>query len=105
MNGIHISTPILGVIFALLITLAGLLAYKASHTAGSKFNLDEAFTDATGKTSMARICTFTALATTTWALVALVQSGKLTEWFLAAYLGAFVLNGVASKYIEKKDAP
>ena len=37
-------------------------------------------------------------------MVALVQMDKLTEWFYVAYLGAFVVNGVAHKFLDKQNA-
>lgn len=90
-----------GAILIALCVLAAVLAWKATHGDG-KFDFAQAFLGADGKTSMARICTFTALAVSTWALVALVQTDKLTEWFYTAYLGAFVLNGTVNKWIDSK---
>lgn len=98
---IDISKLSLGIVLILLCILAAIMAHKATHS-DSKFDFAQAFLDADGKTSMARICTFTALAVSTWALVALVQTDKLTEWFYTTYLGAFVLNGTVNKWIDKK---
>lgn len=98
---IEIAKPIFGIIMLLLVCLAGILSYKATRSTKSKFSLDEALLDDSGKTSMSRICTFVALSVSTWAMVALVQTDKLTEWFYALYLGAFVVNGVAHKLIDK----
>lgn len=98
---VDIPKTAFGIVLIMLCILAAMLAYKATHS-DSKFDFAQAFLDADGKTSMARICTFTALAVSTWALVALVQTDKLTEWFFTIYIGAFVLNGTASKWIDKK---
>lgn len=98
---IDIPKTAFGLTLILLCVLAAILAYKATHS-DSKFDFAQAFLDADGKTSMARICTFTALSVSTWALVALVQTDKLTEWFYTAYLGAFVLNGTVNKWIDSK---
>lgn len=101
-----ISTTVMGVVLGLLVILAGMLAYRASHSVGNKFNLDEAFTDSSGKTSMGRIGIFVALSVSSWGFVYLTLEGKLTEWFMTAFLGAFVLNGGVSKWLDKgsKDA-
>ena len=89
----------------LLISLAfvlGLFAYLATKNTENKFSLADAFIDVTGKTSMARMCVFGAFIISSWALVSMVVADELTEWFLTAYLGAFVLNGVGSKFISMK---
>lgn len=98
---ISIPHATFGLVLILLVVLAGTLAFKATHNTKSKFDFGEAFLDDSGKTSMSRICTFVALAVSTWAMVALVQMDKLTEWFYVAYLGAFVVNGVAHKFLDK----
>ena len=97
---IDVPKTAFGVALVLLCILAAILAYKATHGEG-KFDFAQAFSDADGKTSMGRICVFVALTVSTWAMVALVQSDKLTEWFYTAYLGAFVVNGLGSKFLDK----
>lgn len=99
---ISISKTAFAAVLILLCILAAILAYRSSKDETSKFNFAEAFLDANGKTSMARVCTFVALSVSTWALVAMVQMDKLTEWFYTAYLTAFVINGTASKWIDTK---
>jgi hypothetical protein len=101
---ISIPHAIFGLVLGLLVLLAGFISYRASHSPKSKFDFSEAFLDESGKTSLSRICTFVALAVSTWAMVALVQMDKLTEWFYVAYLGAFVVNGVAHKFLDKQNA-
>ena len=100
---IDIDKTIYGLTLLLLCTLASILAYKATH-GGSRFDFGEAFIDADGKTSMARICVFVALSVSTWGFVVLVQTGKLSEWYFTAYMGAFVLNGLGSKWLDSKEA-
>ena len=97
------KVEIMGFMLGLLCLVAYRISYKASKNPDNKFNLGEAFTDATGKTSMGRLALFVALVVSTWALIALVMTDELTEWFLTAYLGAFVLNGVGSKMADKKN--
>ena len=79
------------------------IARHASMDKENKFDFAEAFLDTNGKSSMARICVFAALVVSTWTLIALVVTDALSEWFYTAYLGAFVLNGIGSKFAEKKE--
>lgn len=98
-----IDQYIFSIILALLMALAGILAWKATHSTDSKFDLSTAFLDAEGKTSMSRIAQFAALTVSTWAFAYLTVGGKLTEWFMTAYLAAWVANGIGSKWLDKKD--
>lgn len=95
------KVDIMGLMLVLLFLVAARISQKASKNPANKFDLSEAFTDLNGKTSMGRLAVFVALVVSTWALIALVMTGDLTEWFLSAYLGAFVVNGVASKFADK----
>ena len=92
---------LMGAMVVLLILVAYRISYKASKNPNNKFDFGEAFTDSTGKTSMGRLSVFVALVVSTWALVALVVTDGLTEWYLTGYLGAFVLNGIGSKFADK----
>ena len=97
------KVDIMGMMLVLLFLVAYRISRKASQDPNNKFSFGEAFTDATGKTSMGRLAVFVALVVSTWALIALVMTDELTEWFLSAYLGAFVINGVGSKLADKKN--
>ena len=90
-----------GVIMALLVILALIMAYRATHST-SKFSFEDAFLDEAGKTSHARIAYFVALVVSTWAFAYLTMQDKLTEWFFVAYMGAWVVGGVGNKWLEKK---
>ena len=94
------------VVAILLIFMCGVVVtYKATKSKQFKFSLDDMFLNSKGKTSLAQFSIFTALIVSTWGFVALVQEGKMTEWYMTAYLGAFVLHGLGTKYIAgQKDA-
>lgn len=90
-----------GTIIILLVILAGILAWKATHSE-SNFDFASAFLDPDGKTSIGRIGIFVALTCSTWAFVYLVLNDKITEWYFTGYMGAWVLQGVGSKWLETK---
>ena len=92
---------LMGLLLLLLIVILAAVARNATKCHVNPFNLGQAFTDANGKNSMARLSVFVALVLSSWALVVLVVTESLTEWFFAAYLGAFVINGVGSKLADK----
>ena len=92
-------------IVILLICIAGVtLSYFATRSKKFKFSLDDMFLDRYGKTSMSKFSLFVALVVSTWGFVALVQNGNMSEWYMTAYIGAFVVNGLGSKFIGSKDA-
>ena len=91
-----------GTILALLCILAFILAWKATHDEGSRFDFAQAFIDPDGKTSIGRIGIFVALSCSTWAFVYLVLNDKITEWYYTGYMAAWVAQGVGSKWLENK---
>jgi hypothetical protein len=95
------ETYIMGGLLFWLLVVAWRISAGASRNPDNKFDLSESFTDDNGKTSMARISVFVALVVSTWVLVALVVTNRLTEWFYTAYIGAFVINGIGSKFADK----
>jgi hypothetical protein len=99
---VDVPLSVLSIILALLLTLAALLAWRATHSNSSKFDFESAFIDPNGKTSMGRIGQFTALAVSTWAFVYLVANGDMTEWFFGLYMSAWVGNSLGNKWLEKK---
>ncbi len=100
---IEIEKPIFGVVMALLAVLAFILTWKATHDAKSEFDFTDAFLDERGKTSHARIAYFVALACSTWAFVFLVLNDKLSEWYMVAYMGAWVAGAIGNKWLDKKE--
>jgi hypothetical protein len=91
----------MGLMLLLLIVVLASIARNATKSHESPFNLGQAFVDADGKTSMARLSVFIALVISSWAFVVLVVTESLSETFFAAYIGAFVLNGIGSKLADK----
>jgi hypothetical protein len=100
MTKLDLMAGLLGV----LLLIVYRITLHATRDAGNDFNFSQAFLDTNGKTSMARICLFGAFIISSWAMVAMVVSDELSEWFLTGYLGAFVINGVGSKFMETKNA-
>jgi len=98
---IDIPKTTFGIVLILLVVLAWILAWKATHS-NSDFDFSSAFVDRDGKTSMGRIGIFTALICSTWAFVYLVLNDKITEWYFTGYMGAWVLQGIGSKWVENK---
>ena len=98
---INIPTTSFAVVIVMLLAVAFRLAYKATHNAKSKFSFEECFLDLNGKTSLARIGTFFALAVSTWAFAFMTLDGKLTEWYMTSYMGAWVINGLGNKFLDK----
>lgn len=103
MSEVLISRSMMNIVLALLVILAGIMAYRTSHSKASKFSLDEAFTDINGKTSLGRIGTFAALSVSSWAFVYLTSTDRLSEWFMTAYLAAWVGNGIGHKWLDKTE--
>ena len=101
---INIPTTAFSIVLALLGILASVLAWKATHSGESRFNFEEAFLDTNGKTSISRIGMFSALVVSTWAFVYMTVDGKMTEWYFTGYMGAWVLNGLGSKFLDKPSA-
>jgi hypothetical protein len=95
------ETYIMGGLLFLLLIIAWRISARASRNPDNKFDLSESFTGDNGKTSMSRISVFVALVVSTWVLIVLVVTNHLTEWFYTAYVGAFVLNGIGSKFADK----
>lgn len=98
---IEIAKPIFGLVMILLVILAGIMAYRTSHSTKSKFSLDEAFLDAHGKTSVPRIGQFAALAVSTWGFAYLIIDGKMSEFYFSGYMLAWVGNGIGHKWLDK----
>lgn len=98
----NIPAVAFGAILALLFLLAFILAWKATHQNDSSFNFESVFLDADGKTSLGRVSAFIALIVSTWAFVYLTLNDRLTEWFFAGYMAAWVIQGSVSKWLDKE---
>lgn len=97
---IEITKPVFGLIMLLLVALAGIMAWKATHNVKSKFSLTDAFLDKNGKTSFARIGQFSALTVSTWGFVYLVVDGKMSAWYFQGFMLTWVGNGLGHKWLD-----
>ena len=90
---IEIPKIVMGAVFGLLMVLAGITLWKI-HTDTKQPSLLDLLTstDKKGKVRFdARKCFEAgAFATSTWAFVFITIDGKLTEWFFAGYMAAWV---------------
>lgn len=95
----HIMFAILAIaILAILWTLE-----RKSRNTRSAFSFDELLTE-NGKTSKAACVMFGSFAATTWLLMFLTATGKITEGYFGLYLTAWVAPAVA-KIIKGDAAP
>lgn len=67
-----------------LFTLIMLWRWQRSHP---EFDLADLITGDNGKVSATKFAQTGAWVVATWGFVTMVQQGKLTEWYLAAYMG------------------
>lgn len=57
----------------------------------------------TAEPSVNRVGQFTALVTSTWAFVAIVIKGQLSEWFFTAYMLAWAAAQFGSVWLKSKN--
>lgn len=74
---------------AALTVLIGFLVYRWHNDPKNTFNLTDALLGSDNKVSIFKIGQAAALVSSTWGLVVLIQQGKLTEWYFAAYMGVW----------------
>jgi hypothetical protein len=76
----------------------GVLFNNMHKSTSNPINFTDLFLDKiTGKMGGSEFRINTAFIVTSWALVFLTMHDKLTEWFLAAYIGAFVVDRIFSR--------
>jgi hypothetical protein len=94
-----ISSPILGKYSALaVVVFIVYLFYDMHKSTKNNISLADLFLDPkTGKIGGSEFRLNTAFIVTSWALVYLTIKGTLTEWYIAAYLTAFVADRVYSR--------
>lgn len=94
------------VVVVLLIARALL---RSNRSDASQINLEDLLIGDDGKTSKAAAVMFGAFGLSTWILVNLTVTGRLTEGYFTAYLGAWVAPTVArlifSKPTDTKEPP
>jgi hypothetical protein len=62
------------------------ILYTWQKDKSNSFDLMDALLGEDGKASLYRIGQATALITSTWGFIVLIQQGKLTEWYFTAYM-------------------
>lgn len=83
-------------ILALIVLGIGWGLLRRWRNGASRINLDDLLLDdVTGKTSPSRAVLIGSFALTTWTIVYLTLSGKLTEGFFGLYVGGWVAPAVA----------
>lgn len=82
----------------LVITLALLRRHRSSM---SRLNFDDLLLGDDGKLSKAAAVMMGAFACTTWLMVYLALTGRMTEGYLAAYLGAWVAPSVTKLIVGR----
>lgn len=97
-----ISSPILGKYSALAVVIFVVyLFYDMHKSTKNNISIADLFLDPkTGKIGGSEFRLNTAFITTSLALVYLTIKGTLTEWYIAAYLTAFVADRVHSRIIN-----
>jgi hypothetical protein len=96
-----------GNIAALLVLVGMVVGFvRAVMSQDNELNLMDLFTEG-GKLGGSKMRINGSWIITSWALVYLTLSKNLTEWFLMAYIGAFVLDRIYSRKNAKpeKDVP
>lgn len=91
----------------ILVGLAALLAVSMVRFHKNKeqyenFNLVDLFTDHEGHVSRPACMEVGAWVVSTWGFIVLINKDKLTEWYMAAYIGAFVLRAAHAAYLSTK---
>jgi cytochrome oxidase assembly protein ShyY1 len=90
---VEISAVVMGAVMVVLVAIAAIGLWRVQRDPKKPDLLDLlTSTDKTGKVRFdSRKCFEAgAFATSTWAFVHLTLTHQLTEWFLAAYIGAWV---------------
>lgn len=82
----------------LVIGLIAIFFYQAHKSEKNSFYFPDLFLDQkTGKIGGSEFRINVAFMVTSWALIFLTLKGNLTEWFIAAYLTAFVADRMFSR--------
>ena len=87
-----------GVLLALLV----MWHWQRSHP---KFDLSDLVTGDNGKVSATKFIQTATWVIASWGFVTLTQDGKMTEWYMAAYLGLAYGVKVAKDVFAKPDKP
>jgi hypothetical protein len=90
-------------VMALILLTAGLTAalVRRDRSSSSGVNLEDLLLGDDGKLSKAAAVMMGAFAMTTWLMVYLALSGKMTEGYLAIYVGAWIAPTVTKLIINR----
>lgn len=99
---VDIPATVLGLVLALLVLLAGILGWKATHSSKSRFNFEDLLLDEQGRTSLYKCGQFTALVVSTWGFVYLTLAYKLSEAYFGLYMATWAGANVVNKWVEQK---
>ena len=94
--------PTLSNISISVIGLVGLLLLWHWTRTHPSFDLSDLITGDGGKVSATKFAQSGAWVVSTWGFVTLVQQNKLTEWYFAAYMTAFLGVRVAKDALAPK---
>lgn len=92
---------------ALVIVIAAIIfvLIKRDRSSSSQINLEDLLIGDDGKLSKAAAVMLGAFAMTTWLMVYLALGGKMTEGYLAIYVGAWIAPTVARLIVGKPEEP
>ena len=100
-----VHSSLFGNFLAALVVIAIIIEFYRMHISDKNpINFVDLFLDKkTGKIGGSEFRLNTAFMATTWALIFLTLKGALTEWFLTAYLAAFVVDRIFSRNSSIKE--
>lgn len=90
---------ILGLV-SFIVVIFSLLNAHRNIDSDRNFRLTELFTNEDGRISGPRARMTLTFLVMTWAFIYLVLKDKLTEWYVIAYAGPFVVDRISSRYIS-----
>lgn len=85
--------------------IAGLLMLWQWQRSHPNFDLSDLITGDNGRVSSTKFIQTATWVVTTWGFITLVQQGKMTEWYIAAYMGIGFGFRVARDALAKPEAP
>lgn len=107
MNGITTSDVILNSLLAVALGAIILSMWRMHKGNGiyRNFNLVFLIVNAQGYPDGAKCVELGVFLLMSWGFVVQMTKGSLSEWYLVAYVGAFVTRGAFGAYLRSKSAP
>jgi hypothetical protein len=87
-----------------VIALVGLLLVWYWTRSHPNFDLSDLITGDNGRVSATKFSQSGAWVVSTWGFVTLIQQGKMTEWYMAAYMAACFGARLAKEALSKPPA-